>query len=220
MSKRDVSKRDVVDLVELFRHCPREAAPVEKTLRNLPRPVPTCTSQGQGIHKRAPDQGVGCGRSREALRQASSCLICSGRRCPIRLMIRRFEIVARVSHLMAESVRSPAALAASVPCRMRSCVGSCSARATLLVIWARITEERRVLLRSACTTTAGRLFALAGSSVKGKGTRTTSPRLQVIVDLHLGEGPIRIEGRLLEALAGVHPFPVPVGEGDRILHKL
>ena len=57
----------------------------------------------------------GYGRSKEARRHASSCFICSGRSCPIRLVMRFFEIVARVSHLIAESVKSPAALAASVP---------------------------------------------------------------------------------------------------------
>src|SRR5205085_2898447 len=101
-------------------------------------------------------------------------------------------IVARLSVITTESIRIPVCL----PCEeARLIVTRLSrlARAILLVIIATITWGKPVPRFSACTTNAGRRFAVRRLE-SGNKTGPPSPRLKGIVSFHLRALPIFREG--------------------------
>ena len=110
-----------------------------------------------------------------ARRLRSTCRIAVSGKWPMTRRMARCSTVSRFSHLMAESNSKPEAFPGADAMVIRSCFGSPSARSLVVVIMATIVFVRRRLLRSACTTKAGRTFT-PRPSVKGKARRTTSPR--------------------------------------------
>lgn len=118
---------------------------------------------------------------------------------PIARSISASNTVAKLSVMMTESVRNPICRP-SMDARETTTRLGCPDRPRLLEIMARMIWGKPVCRLLACTTNAGRRFAVRRLE-SGYRTSTTSPRLYGIVDIHFRTIPVFSE--CLQSLAQV-----------------
>ncbi len=102
------------------------------------------------------DESAAYGNSSDDRRLRSTFSINAGGKWPITRSMSRSWTVINCSHFTAEICSKPECLPSAVARSISSCVGSSVARCVLLVMSAKITSLSRRLLRSHCTTSAGR----------------------------------------------------------------